>query len=175
MRYLILMAGLSLAACSPAPSETANAPAPAATPMISEADAIAMLNKVPAALIAGDVEGAVGLFTPNAVLVDMSSNDLITTKEANLAATSEFLKAGVSKLLVNSQTAQVLDADTAVVTSIMTGEMSGGGTPSQMTFRVTDVLEKQADGKWLIVNEHASQAPQPVTEPLPVIGTIPPQ
>jgi len=55
---------------------------------------------------------------------------------------------------------QILDADTFVVSG--SGELtSKQGATKSTTMRFTDVYQKQADGKWLIVNEHVSFRPEP--------------
>src|SRR4029079_13825122 len=109
----------------------------------------------------------------DAVLVDVARNDLITTRDENIAATTEFLNSGVTSLAINSQKAQILDADTFVVTSIVTARMTQGRTQSEATLRLTDVGQRQPDGRWLIVNEHASAMPQPLAQPLPISSVIP--
>ncbi|WP_068075974.1 YybH family protein [Novosphingobium lentum] len=55
---------------------------------------------------------------------------------------------------------QILDGDDFVVsgTGMMTSK-TGPGKPGGMRF--TDVYHRQADGKWLIVNEHVSFVPPP--------------
>jgi ketosteroid isomerase-like protein len=53
---------------------------------------------------------------------------------------------------------QLLDADTFIASG--TGDMtSSTGKVKQATMRFTDVYRRQADGKWLIVNEHVSMKP----------------
>jgi len=53
--------------------------------------------------------------------------------------------------------------------------MKPGGKAQQATVRVTDVVQKKADGSWVIVNEHVSAMPQMPKTPLPVVATFPPQ
>lgn len=167
MRSLIILASLALAACAPSADQSSAA-------RISEADAIAFLNEVPTALMARDVDAAVAHFTDDAVLIDPASNAIVTTREGNIAATNAFMSAGVTSFAMNSQRAQILDDDTFIVTTIVTARMAPGGAgPQEATFRFTDVVQKQADGAWRIVHEHASAAPEPLAEPLPVVTVIP--
>jgi uncharacterized protein (TIGR02246 family) len=143
--------------------------------MISEEEAIAVVDKVPAGLVAKDAAGIVALYSDDAVLVDIAAPGLITTKEANLAATTDFVSGDITKAVVNERKVQILDADTFVVTEIVTVDMKPGGKAQQATVRVTDVVQKKADGSWTIVNEHVSAMPQMPKTPLPVVATFPPQ
>jgi ketosteroid isomerase-like protein len=55
---------------------------------------------------------------------------------------------------------QTLDADHFIVSG--TGAMtSTSGPVKSAAMRFTDAYERQADGKWLIVNEHVSMKPEP--------------
>src|SRR6185503_840718 len=179
MRKFILLCGLAFAACSPTPAAPTQAAAPPPEPpkMITEAEATALVDKIPAGMVANDPASIVALYADDAVLVDPGLPDLITTKEANMAATKDFVGSGITKAMVNVRKVQILDADTYVVTEIATVEMKpvGAAKPQQMTVRVTDVVQKKADGSWAIVNEHVSAMPQPPKMPLPVVATFPPQ
>jgi ketosteroid isomerase-like protein len=106
------------------------------------------------------------------VLVEMTAPDLIATKAGNLAATASFVDKGIAKLTINVRRVQILDADTFVSTEIATVEMKPGVKPAGGTASVTDVYHKQANGSWLIVNEHVSLTAPPTT-PLPVIVSFP--
>ena len=110
MRALVALCGLALAACSPTPAPQAAATAPEPPKMISEEEAIAVVDKVPAGLVAKDAAGIVALYSDDAVLVDIAAPGLITTKEANLAATTEFVSSDITKAVVNERKVQVLDA-----------------------------------------------------------------
>src|SRR6185295_6234912 len=94
MRNLIVFCGLMLAACSPttAPAKEAEAAPPPPPALISEADAIAFVDKVPSSLAAGDVAGAIGNYASDAILVDAGMNDLITDAATNQKATESFIK-----------------------------------------------------------------------------------
>lgn len=169
MRILLTVSLLALAGCSaecPKAAETAPPPAPPAP--ISQADAAAFVEKIPTGLIGNDIDGLMTLYADNAVLIDSGTNDVITTKAVNKSVTEGFTKAGFTKLMINNETIQVLDADNFVATSIVSGEMMQNKKPVTTYLRVTDVAHKGADGKWLIVNEHVSMMPNPVKTPLPV-------
>jgi uncharacterized protein (TIGR02246 family) len=171
MRVLIALSALALAACSPEPAKTAEAPPPPPPPpqMISEADAIALVDKIPAGILAKDPAAIVSLYADNAVLVDMQAPDLITTKQANLAATKGLTDGNPIHAAVNVRQVQILDADTFVVTEIVTVDLKPAAKVQSAVFRVTDVIEKKADGTWTIVNEHVSMMPTMPKTKLPVL------
>ena len=54
---------------------------------------------------------------------------------------------------------QRLDADHFIASGTATLTSTDGPTKSA-TMRFTDVYERQADGRWLIVNEHVSMKPE---------------
>lgn len=179
MRRFLLLSFVAAAACSPeapkpavteAPKPVVEAPKPP-----TEAEALAVANALPPLMIAKDAPGVVALYADNAVLVDPMSPELVTTKEANLAATKGLIDMNMTKMIVHDRKVQVLDADTFVVTLIGSFVMQPPkGKAETMTMRVTDVYQKQADGKWLAVNEHVSAMPAKPKSPLPVIETFPP-
>src|SRR5689334_3731614 len=111
MRKFIALFGLALAACSPAPAPAPQAAAPPPEPpkLITEAEATALVDKIPAAMIANDPAAIVALYADDAVLVDPAAPDLITTKEANLEATKAFVGSGIAKAMVNVRKVQILD------------------------------------------------------------------
>lgn len=172
-RKFLLAAGaaLALAACNPPATSTAPAPAaPAPAALPTEAEGAALFDKLGAAVAAGDAVKIVALYTPNAVVVSSSNNTVLKTTEANLADTTELVKLG-AKVDTNERNVQVLDADTIVTTGVVTLDFKKNGHPTWLAMRVTDVWEKQADGAWLVANEHASAMPKPLAARLaPLVG-----
>lgn len=75
-----------------------------------------------------------------------------------------FINMKFNGISVPDRKIQVLDADTFIVSG--TGDLtSTDGEMKQATMRFTDVYQRQADGNWLIVNEHVSFKPEkPKTE-----------
>lgn len=179
MRRFLLLSVIAAAACSPeapkpavteAPKPVVEAPKPP-----TEAEALAVANAIEPLMLAKDAPGIVALYADTAVLVDPMAPELITTKEANLAATKGLVDANVVKVTVHDRKVQVLDADTFVVTMIGSLDTKPPkGKAETMTMRVTDVYQKQADGKWLAVNEHVSAMPVKPKTPLPTLETYPP-
>lgn len=164
--------GLMLAACSPAAPPAPAASAAAEAPLPTEAEVLTAYDTLMGKLIAGDVDGVMALNSGEAVLFDPGLNQPITTVEANRKATEEFTALGATSYTRHWEKVQVLDADTAIVSTLATIETRNVALP-RILFRSTDVLQRQPGGEWFVVNEHISQAPQPQTEQLPTTKTLP--
>jgi len=65
-----------------------------------------------------------------------------------------------SNFRVPNRRVTVLDADTFIVSGTGSADTDAKGAPNPITFRFSDVFEKQADGKWLIVHEHIDVPPK---------------
>ncbi|MBL8559738.1 MAG: SgcJ/EcaC family oxidoreductase [Hyphomonadaceae bacterium] len=152
--------GLSQKAEAPA----AEAPAPAVPPTAEEAAAI--LAKFDTAYASNDPAQIAALYAPNAVMLSTSTNDVIKTPEGVLADVTEYAKLQV-KTVPNANEVQVLDADTIVTTAVFTADFKRNNRDTWQVFRVTQVVQKQADGNWLIVNEHFAGPPKPIAARLP--------
>ena len=161
-KKFLLAAGalLALAACDQLkPAATEAPPAPAVLP--TEAEAVALFDKLGAAIASNDPVQIAAMYAPGAVLLSTTTNDIIKTPEAVLADATEFAKVKAVPS-VNAREVQVLDADTIVTTGVVTIDFKRGTHATWLTLRVTDVFQKQADGSWLVVNEHVAAAPKPV-------------
>jgi uncharacterized protein (TIGR02246 family) len=178
MKAKFLIAGaamFALGACDQiglsqkAEAPVAEAPAPVAPPTAAEAAAI--LSQIDMALNSNDPIQMAAIYAPNAVLLSTSTNDVIKTGAGVLADVTEISKLQ-AKIVPNASEVQVLDADTIVTTSVLTFDFKKNNRATWQVFRVTQVVQKQADGRWLIVNEHFAPAPKPVAARLaPLAGT----
>lgn len=130
----------------------------AAAPMLSEADATAIQDKTEGVWKSMDAKAIDALYAPDVVGFDVSAPPL-STDRANWTKLQEgFAGMKLDKATDMERKIQVLDADTFVASG--TTEMSSATVPANVfKLRFTDVYEKQADGKWLIVNEHVSAVP----------------
>lgn len=157
--------GLSQKAETPAPE----APVVAAPPTAEEARAI--LAPIDEALNSNDPIKMAAAYAPDAVILSTSTNDVIKTGAGVLADVTEISKLQAT-IVPNASEVQVLDADTIVTTAVLTLDFKKNNRATWQVFRVTQVVQKQADGKWLIVNEHFAPAPKPVAARLaPLAGT----
>ncbi|KAF0179135.1 MAG: SgcJ/EcaC family oxidoreductase [Hyphomonadaceae bacterium] len=173
MKMKLLLAAsalLALTACDKIGLSQKAEPAPEPPPIVlpTEAEGAALFDKLGAAVSAGDPAEVVKLYTPNAIVVSPGANDLIRTVEANLADTAAMVK-DKPTVTVNSRDVQVLDADTVVTTAVLTFDIKKNNRPTWFALRVTDVFQKQADGSWLVVNEHISPMPKPLAARLPAL------
>jgi uncharacterized protein (TIGR02246 family) len=148
----LLVASTAIAACN----QKAAAPAPAAA--VSEADATAAADATQAAWTTMDVAKIDAVYAPDVVGFDPADPPLSTTWDNWHKLQQGFAAMKFDGISVPDRKIQLLDDDTFVVSG--TGNLtSTAGEMKAATMRFTDVYEKQADGRWLIVNEHVSFAP----------------
>jgi uncharacterized protein (TIGR02246 family) len=166
MKLKLLAASAALAfmtACAPPSAPTAEAPAAAPAPVLpTQADVDALYAKFDAALKAKDAAALAAMYAPGAVSISPFENDIAKhDAAAATAGLTEWLKTDPA-FAVNAMETQILDADTVVVTVNLTYDFKRAGRPTWLVQRATDVWQKQADGQWLIVASHTSNAPKPV-------------
>jgi ketosteroid isomerase-like protein len=148
----LLVASTATAACNQ------RAAAPASAEPVSEADATAAADATQAAWTSMDVAKIEAPYAKDVVAFDPVDPPLSTTWDNWHKLQQGFAAMKFDKLNVSDRKIQLLDADTFIVSG--SGDFtSTDGAMKSATLRFTDVYEKQADGKWLIVNEHASMAP----------------
>jgi uncharacterized protein (TIGR02246 family) len=145
--------------------QAAEAPPAAPAPVLpTEADIGALYDKLDAALKAKDAAAIAALYAPGGVMIDPMINAPAKSDPATaVAGITEWLKTEPT-FTVNTAETQILDADTVVVSGVVTNDFKRNGRPTWVVQRYTDVWQKQADGQWLIVTSHVSNAPQPVRE-----------
>jgi len=149
------------------------APAPVAPPTAQEAATI--VERIDTVFASNDPEQTIALYAPGAVVLSTSTNELITTREGIAADLTAYAKIqGVS--VSNARQIQVLDADTIVTSSVFTLDFKRNNRPTWQVLRGSQVLQKQADGAWLIASEHLAAAPKVVAARLPALsGTVAPE
>ncbi|MDX2233803.1 MAG: nuclear transport factor 2 family protein [Hyphomonadaceae bacterium] len=172
---LLIAAGaaLMLAACTPPGAPTAEAPvaaAPAPAALPTQADVDALYAKLDAAMKAKDAAAMAALYVPGAVAIHPTQNAIDKYDPATAAAgLAEWFKTAPA-YTINSMETQILDADSVVVSGLVTMDFQRNGRPTWILQRFTDVWQKQADGQWLIAASHVSNAPQPVPARLPPLN-----
>ena len=166
---LAACAALALAACQQ-PTPPAAEPSVPVAVAPTKAEAVALFDRYAATLAANDPVAITAQFTPDAVVLSTTTNDIIKTAEAELKDATAFTTLKATPVL-NAREVQVLDADTVVTTAIMTFDFKRGARATWVAMRVTDIFQKQSDGRWLIVNEHLSPMPKPLAARLaPLAG-----
>ena len=147
---LSLVAGLgSLGACQ----QTVEAPKAAAVP--TEAEAAAIVDAAEAAWTSADTAKIMASYKEGGVWFDPVAVEPSADRAVQTKWTDGFTAMKLTEKSIAAKNVQVLDADTIVASGIAT--FKGGADP--VTFRYTDVYQKQSDGKWLIVHEHLSTTP----------------
>ncbi len=104
---------------------------------------------------AGDVEGLVALYAPDAVLYAPDSMEARGTAAIRALYTAMFAANTVSNASITSTYQTSGDLSTGWGTATLTMTPKAGGAPMTATVRVTAVAKK-IDGKWLYVADHAS-------------------
>jgi len=126
--------------------------------MLSDADAGKITDATVAAWQSMDASKIDGLYAPEVVGFDVSAAPLSTDRANWTKLQQGFAAMKFDHLAMTQSKTQILDPDTFIFSSI--GNLtSTAGTVKALPIRCTDVYHKQADGKFLIVNEHCSSVP----------------
>ena len=128
-------------------------------PAISEADASAAADATQTVWTSMDAAKIEALYTKNVVGFDPAIARLSTDRANWDKLQMAFADMKFDGITVFDRKIQILDADTFVASGTAT-MTSKDGTIKSSAMRFTDVYQKQADGKWLIANEHVSFVPK---------------
>jgi ketosteroid isomerase-like protein len=127
--------------------------------MVTEAEASAAADAAQAAWTSMDVAKIEAIYAEDIVGFDAMAPALSTEWATWHAFQEGFAAMKLDAITVPDRKIQILDGDTFVVSG--TGTLtSKEGELKSVDMRFTDVYQKQADGKWLIVNEHVSLKPE---------------
>jgi uncharacterized protein (TIGR02246 family) len=123
-------------------------------------EATAILDRWTAAYNAGDAEGVVKLYTPDAVLLGTRSPIISQGTEAIRAYFSALVKPTTgNKIVIEDRRMIVLgDLRSVVVTGFYTFLRGSAATPDPARFTL---LLVNRGGVWLIAHHHSSVRPQP--------------
>jgi ketosteroid isomerase-like protein len=131
----------------------------AAPALVSQAAAEGAADATQAAWISMDLAKVLAAYSKDVVAFDPAAAPLATDWATFEKFNQGFVDMKFDGITVPDRKIQILDADTFVVSG--TGTMtSKEGQVKSADMRFTDVYQKQADGKWLIVNEHVSFKPK---------------
>ncbi len=101
------------------------------------------------AMEAGDLDGVVGLYEPNASLV-IEPGTTVTGSAAIREAMADFI--GLKPKLTGEHHLTVAADDLALVSTNWSLEGTGpDGQPMTMSATSTDVMRRQADGSWKVI------------------------
>ena len=152
---LIGMGGLAIAGCDVSRTPQANESAAVAT----ADDPAAIIAAIEDSWKSGSAETAMSLYAPDAVV--FSTGTLAPTRDRNIVTgeTADFMAMKPADFVVTERNTQTLDDDTIVSSGIVGFTAQVGPARQMLRARFTQVLQKQADGRWLIVHEHMSLPP----------------
>ncbi|MFJ8468205.1 SgcJ/EcaC family oxidoreductase [Streptomyces swartbergensis] len=129
--------------------------------MATEAQVLGLFDQWNAALQTGDPQKVADLYAQDAVLLPTVSNNVRTDRAEIVDYFEHFLKNKPEGTKIES-VVNVLDRDTVIDTGVYEFALTDPATGAKNTVkaRYTYAYEKQADGKWLIVNHHSSKMPE---------------
>ena len=142
---------LMLSAC-----QKADAPAAAA---VTEPDASAAFDATVAAWGSMDAAKVKALYASDVAGYDYTNAPLVTDRAIWDKDQDSFAAAKLDQITVTEKKIQLLGPDAFVVSSTSEGK-STAVPANNTTFRCTDIYQRQADGKWLIVNENCGAPPK---------------
>lgn len=154
---------LALAACNFSRTEKASNVTTTRASAVTSDEANRVVNDAYATFTSGDAVKMMALYAPTAVVID-AANNLPSYDRATVTKwTADFAAMKPSDLTTNPRIIQSFNDDTIVSSGIAAFLADVGGRRQRVSVRYTHVFEKQADGRWLIVAEHNSIPPQPVS------------
>ncbi len=126
--------------------------------MISDADAAKITDATVAAWQSMDAAKIDALYAPDVVGFDVSAAPLSTDRANWTKLQQGFAAMKFDHAAITQSKTQILDGDDFIFSSVA-NLTSTAGSVKALSIRCTDVFHKQADGKFLIVNEHCSSVP----------------
>ena len=127
--------------------------------ILSEAELGRIADRTEAEWASMDAARIKALYAPQVVGSDVTTAPLATDRPTWDKQQDAFAAAKLDKIVETSRKIQILAPDIFVLSGM--GDLTSAAVPANnATMRFTDVFQKQADGSWLIVNEHVSIAPK---------------
>ncbi|GGX12880.1 SgcJ/EcaC family oxidoreductase [Streptomyces lomondensis] len=129
--------------------------------MATEAQVLGLFDNWNAALQTGDPQKVAALYAEDAVLLPTVSNHVRKDRAEIVDYFEHFLQHKPFGTKIES-VVNVLDRDTVIDTGVYEFTLTNHqtGEKSNVKARYTYAYEKQADGRWLIVNHHSSKMPE---------------
>ena len=130
---------------------------------LSQNEAERVVGEAYASFTSGDAIAMMSHYAPGAVVVDAANNAPTADRPTITKWTADFAALKPSDLTTEPHFVQSVDGDTIVSSGIAAFLADVGGRRQRVSVRYTHVFERQPDGRWLIVAEHNSIPPQPVS------------
>jgi len=154
MSAMIAMAALG--ACKQAPSGQ--------TP-VTEAEAQKIAADAEATFTGGDLGKIMEQYADNAVMIDASKPDPSADRKVATDSARTFVSMKPADYHVIGRHIQLLGPDAFVSSGVEQFTVAAGAARPTVSARFNDVFQRQADGKWKIVNEHVSMPPTVAGKP----------
>jgi ketosteroid isomerase-like protein len=155
--HVVALAAITgLAGCQ----QPAGSPVAAPKARLTEARALAIAMSPLTNWSTENAKALDAMYSPDAIGFDASTAPLVVDGAAFVAINQPFKAMNYNKVTVGTQKIQVLSDDIFVFTSD-SDLVSTTGPDKPTKYRCTDVFQRQADGKFLVVNEHCSFPPKP--------------
>ena len=160
MRRFCHVVGLAVIAVLAGCQQPAGSPTAAPKARLTEAQALAIAMSPLTNWATENAKALDSMYSPDAIGFDASTAPLVVNEAAFVAINQPFKAMNYDKVTVGTRKIQVLSDDIFVFTSD-TDLVSTTGPGKPTKYRCTDVFQRQADGKFLVVNEHCSYPPKP--------------
>ena len=156
MRILIsTLAALALAGCN---VHRAGEHAP-----VTKAEATKIAEAAEANFMTGDARKVMAPYADGAVMFDASSPGFSTDRKVQTGWAQSFVSMKPGDYHVPDRQIQLLGPDAFISAGTEMFTVAAGAARPTLTFRFTDVYQRQADGSWKIVHEHLSSPPAAAT------------
>ncbi len=151
-----LAAGVGVAGAAPAAKPETRHSKP-----VTKAQVLGLFDKWNAALQTGDPRKVAALYAKDAVLLPTVSDDVRSDRAGIVDYFEHFLRNKPVGTKIESHV-NVLDRNTVIDAGTYEFALTDPETGQKSTVeaRYTYAYEKQADGRWLIVNHHSSKMPE---------------
>ena len=154
---MVMMAAVTLiAGCKQAPSGQAP---------VTEAEATRIATAAEATFTTGDLGKIMDQYADNAVMIDASKPDPSADRKVATDSARAFVSMKPADYHVIGRHIQLIGPDAFVSSGIEQFTVAAGTARPTVSARFTDVFQRQADGKWKIVNEHVSMPPTAPAKP----------
>ena len=154
---MVMMAAVTLiAGCKQAPSGQAP---------VTEAEATRIATAAEATFTTGDLGKIMDQYADNAVMIDASKPDPSADRKVATDSARGFVSMKPADYHVVGRHIQLIGPDAFVSSGIEQFTVAAGTARPTVSARFTDVFQRQADGKWKIVNEHVSMPPTAPAKP----------
>ncbi|HKX92997.1 MAG TPA: nuclear transport factor 2 family protein [Sphingomicrobium sp.] len=128
-------------------------------PAVTTEEAIRIAEAAEANFTTGDVNKVMAQYAPGAVMFDAGSPAFSTDRKVQTGWAQSFVSMKPADYHVPDRQIQILGPDAFISSGTEMFTVAAGAARPTLTFRFTDVFQRQRDGSWKIVHEHLSSPP----------------